>query len=273
MSAQQDGASDIATLLAEAAKISGRAAELAAQNQVDAALELEREAEELRERARKVVSSRPEPGNVTNEVPTETGQSARAVTIAALGEIGVPASPHAIAEYAWARFDVKLDHRALASLRRDELRAWSSPRSFRAVYLVPALEGHRFLAVRGKLARSDWSLDRRLIGPWSERADHLVATLHLARQLAWLSSAEPHAADRLRDLLRVYAATVVGAQHPADRVVDPKHVEHAAQAELNVIGDQDAKWRVEAAERAAGLLNEEQALWGATPPRLVHRNA
>jgi hypothetical protein len=270
MAPQQERASDVATLLAQAANISHRAADLAAEGRVDAALELEREADELRKRARLI--KRPERRSAANESPTETGQSARAVTIAALGEIGVPASPRAIAEYAWVRFGTRLDHRALASLRRDEWRAWSSPRSFRAVYLVPALEGHRFLAVRGKLARSDWSLDRRLIGPWSERADHLTATLHLARQLQWLSSVEPRAADRLGNLLRVYSATVGGAPHQGD-LVDAKEIERSAQAELGVIGDRDATWRSEASERATGLLNEQQLLWGATPPRLVHRSA
>jgi hypothetical protein len=272
---------DVARLLGEAAELSQQAASLAAQGGVDEALELERRADRLRNAARRAAgikrgitrepaSTSPSSADTRIDVGAERGESARAVTISALGEIGVPISPRAVAEYALARYGTKIDHRALPSLRRDEWRAWSSPRANRAVYVVPALEGHRFLAVRGKIALSEWPLERRLIGPWSERADHLAATIQLARQLSWLSRVEPSAAERLRSLVATYAVTVQGAVSDSE-ALDPKKVEDAAQAELDVIGGRDVEWREEAAQRARGFLNDEQLLWGAPPPRLVHR--
>jgi hypothetical protein len=262
--------SDIAALLAQAAKVAQQAAKLAATGRVTEALDLDRQADALRQKAREVAA---EPvAEVSRDDGSDRAQSARAMTIAALGEIGVPSSPRAIAEYAWARFRTRLDYRGLASLRRDEWRAWSSPRSSRAVYLVPALEGQRFLAVRGKLALSDWPLERRLIGPWSERADHLVATLHLAKQLEWLSRIDPAGAEGLRTLVRLHAATVSGVPHERD-AVDAHQIQHAIEAELAVIGDRDIEWRTEAAQRAVGFLTEEQQLWGAALPRIVHRSA
>jgi hypothetical protein len=118
---------------------------------------------------------------------------------------------------------------------------------------------------------SDWTLERRVIGPWSERADHLTATLHLAKQLEWVSDVDTAAAERLRGLVKVYAATVPGAQRdPA--VVDTEQIQNAANAELAVIGERDAQWRAEAEQRAS-FLTDEQRLWGASPPRIVHRRA
>ena len=269
---------DVAKLLAEAAELSGRSARLAAEGGVAEALDLERQADRLRETAReaaahqRVLREPPSSSGPTQVSTAEHRQSARALAITALGEIGVPSAPRALSEYVWARFGTRIDHRALPSLRRDEWRAWSSPRSMRAVYLVPALEGNRFLAVRGKLTLSDWSLQRRLIGPWSERTDHLTSTIHLARQLAWLSQVEPTAAERLGRLVALYAATVSGALSEREGP-DPKKIEIAAKAELDVFGSQDAEWRGGAAERARGFLNEEQLLWGASPPRAVQSSA
>jgi hypothetical protein len=257
----------IAELLRRAAELSSGAATLVDQGDVQGALALEAQADALRLQARsKLVPPSPPPAL---EVPARKDRpdSVRALTISSLAEIGVPASPREVAEYAGARFATALDHRALASLRRDEHRAWSSPRTVRAVYVVPALEGRRFLACRGKVALSDWPIGKRLVGPWSERADHLVATRNLARQLAWLQMADPEAGTRLSNLVKAYAATVPGAL-AGPGAVDPAQVEAAVGKELAVLGPKDDAWRAEAAERAEEALSEAEKLWGAKPPNL-----
>lgn len=278
---QADGRGDIPRLLEQAFEVSNRAMNLAREGRVDEALSLEKEADSLRNRARRAAAlplananATPDGRSVDNtlNLPTERGPSSRATTITALGEIGVPTSPRSIAEYAWARFGTRIDHRALPSLRRDEMKAWASPNSLRAVYVVPALEGNRFLPVRAKLALSDWPLERRLIGPWSERADHLTATIHIAKQTLWLSRVEPSAAQRLQTLLSAYAANVSGAGREMGPP-DPSKVERTARAELEVIGPSDAKWRVEAAGRAREFLDEQQLIWGASLPTVVVRSA
>lgn len=262
---------DLAQLLAEAAALSSQAAELARTGAVAEALALEDRADQLRARARRAVTRAGRTGTPTPNLD-EGSMPARQAAVASLNEIGVPSSPRAITEYARARFGAALDPRVLASLRRDERRAWESPRSHRPVYVVPALEGRRFLATRGKFALSDWPLPRRVIGPWSERVDHLTATVNLAEQLKWLSKARPTEAERVADVLALYAASIPGALNGSGSS-DPAVVQKAARAELDALAPEDVRWREEAAARAREILDDEAQLWGAQPPRLVRDGA
>jgi hypothetical protein len=188
-------------------------------------------------------------------------RSARQAVAGALAEIGVPCRARLVADYAHARFGERVDTRAFAGIRRDERRAWEK-RSARPIYIVPALEGRYFQAVRGLLALSDWPLERRLIGPWSERTDHLAATAQLARQLAWLNERDPASAKRLAPVVADMARSIPGAADGDG--VDTARVEAAAEAERAALAAQDEPWRREAAARARGQLNEEQQLWGTT---------
>jgi hypothetical protein len=115
-------------------------------------------------------------------------------------------------------------------------------------------------------------LERRLLGPWSERTDHLRATVHVAKQLVWLKKADPIAAERLQNLLAIYAANSFGAAEH-ERPADPEKIERAATAELDMIGESDRQWRAETADRARRFLGEEQLLWGASLPRVVATKA
>jgi hypothetical protein len=264
--------SDVAALLLDAADLSARAAALADDGAVEEALALEDQADRLRRRARSRarINARAEAlaaqqnGTAAPIGTRGPANSAREVTISALNELGVPSAPRAVADYAAARFAADIDYRALAALRRDELRSWASPRTRRPVYVVPALEGHRFLPVRGKIALSIWPLADRLIGPWSERADHLRATVNVARQAGWLMDAHPEQAEPLLSLLARYAQTIAGAAG-----MEPPRVEAAAAAELAVMGEPDTEWRAEAAQRAQAVLDERGLVWGATPPRVL----
>ncbi len=264
--------SDVADLLAEAAGLSARAASLAEAGAIDDALRLEDQADRLRRQAR--IHARAQARLSLSSVGHGSGRgmagsrgpasSAREVTVSALNELGVPTAPKAVADYAIARFATDIDYRALAALRRDELRSWISPRTRRPVYVVPALEGHRFLPMRGKVALSVWPLEQRLIGPWSERADHLRATVNLARQARWLADVHPDQAAPMLALLGRYAQTVAGTGS-----MDPSTVEAAAAAELGVMNEPDTEWRAQAAERARAILGDRAQLWGAAPPRAL----
>jgi len=255
-----DSHKDVAKLLDEAATLSARAAALAAEGKVQQALELESQADSIRRRAR-LRARRP----ARAELLAGRG-TGRDLTIASLNELGVPSSPKDVADYAFARFAQRLDYRALASLRRDEQRTWQSPRSLRPVYIVPALEGRRFLPIRGKVTLSEWPLDRRVIGPWSERVDHLKATLNVATQYAWVSENNKANSERLGDLLRTLAATIPGAA--TDRKIDLNRLQRAAQNELEVLAPEDTTWRKKAASRAENL-SEQERFWGARPPTAI----
>jgi len=255
----------------EAAELLREAASLAAAGEVTAAIEVQQRAQALLAELATVRASRRRRASTLPSA--EPAQSARQMTIAALNEIGVPASPRDIAEYARVRFDTSLDQRVFASLRRDERRTWDSPRSHRPVYIAPALSmvaPRRLLPMRGKLALSDWPLERRLIGPWSERVDHLTATLNLARRLAWLRAHKPAEAERLAGLVARYAMTVPDALE-GEMAPDPDRIEAATGAELEVLGPEDTEWRAEAAACARELLTPEEQLWGAELPTLVER--
>jgi hypothetical protein len=191
--------------------------------------------------------------------PHATG-SARQAVIGALAEIGVPSRARLVADYAEARFGERVEPRAFAALRRDERRAWGKG-SARPTYVVPALEGRFYQPIRGLLALSDWPLERRLIGPWSERADHLAATAQLARQLAWLNNRDQDGAERLAPVVAGMALSIPGAMDGAG--VDTARVEDAAEAERAGLFARDDPWRREAAARAREQLIDEQQLWGA----------
>ena len=188
-----------------------------------------------------------------------SSRSGRQVVTSALAEIGVPCRVKVVADYAEARFGERVEPRALAALRRDERRAWGKS-SARPVYIVPALEGRYYQPVRGLLTLSDWPLERRVVGPWSERADHLAATAQLARQLAWLSERDSAVAERLAPVVAGMAQSIPGALE--GREVDTARVESAAEAERSALAERDEPWRREAAARARAQLTEEQQLWG-----------
>lgn len=192
------------------------------------------------------------------QAPRVTG-SARQTVSAALAEIGVPARARLVADYAEARFGEQIESRALSALRRDERRAWGSSSS-RPTYVVPALEGRFFQPIRGLLALSDWPIEQRLVGPWSERTDHLVATAQLARQLAWLNERDRDVAERLAPVVASMARSIPGALD--GREVDTARVEAAAEAERAELAARDEPWRAEAAARARQQLSQEEQLWG-----------
>jgi hypothetical protein len=213
---------------------------------------------------------RPEAGALAFQAPPsvvpvrrkpQSNASARQAVISALAEIGVPCRAKLVAEYVEARFGQAVEPRTFAGLRRDERRAWSSS-SARPAYIVPALEGRFYQPIRGLLALSDWMLERRLVGPWSERADHLTATAQLARQLAWLNGRDAEAAKRLAPVVAGMARSIPGAVE--GREVDTARVEAAAEAEREALAARDEAWRSDAASRARTQLGEEQQLWGAT---------
>lgn len=262
----------------EAARLLREAAALVEQGRAPEALALQEQAAALLHAPTKTetpitreAAASPQARPSRAEMLGTIGRSARQDVVDALNDLGVPSSPRAIADYARARFGTKLEPRLFASLRRDERRTWESPRSHRPVYVVQALSAAspgRLLAVRGKLALSDWPLEVRLTGPWSERVDHLKATVNVARQVQWLRASKPEEADRVAAVLARFAATVPDATDSV-AAVDPDRVIRAARAELELLGTADDEWRRETAAAAREAVALDEQLWGTGLPRLV----
>jgi hypothetical protein len=246
--------------LRRAGELRLQAAQALERGDLEAAVDLEREArledrqfEALRRRGRRVPSS----GQLT----------ARTEAVTALSEMGVPAPPREIAAYHEARFGQPLDVRALASIRRDERKAFDRHQrsgqpghhaTGQAVYLVPALETRFYRPVHGPLTLSSWPLEKRLIAPTSARADHLRLTETIAT-VAQTQSQD--AAVRLGDLAARYARHIPGASDPG-AAVDLGRIVATCQSELALIGDRDSEARRAAAERAAAQLDPVEQLWG-----------
>jgi hypothetical protein len=237
-----------------------QAAEAIAAGDLDLAADLEREAR-LEDRQFQKLRRRPRRAPAAG-----SGQiAARTQAVNALSEMAVPAPPREIAAYHDARFRRPLDARALASIRRDERKAFDRHGGpGHAVYLAPALEIRFFRPVRGPLTLSSWPLEMRLIAPTSARVDHLRLTETIATVAQTVDDDE--AARALTALAARYArhipgALELGAEPTLDRIV------HACRAELDVIADRDRADRRAAAERAVAQLDPAEQLWGSERPR------
>lgn len=200
------------------------------------------------------------------------GPAARSKVLAALKVAQRPVASRLLADIARARFGFEIETRALASLRRDELRSWrayhGSPDKAVAKpdLIVPALSHDRFTPERGILALSSWDLSVRIVAPASGRVD----VLHVACNLAYACIASP-AESWTDDVARVVGRIGLSTKPFAGTLAlpTPEQVLDAASHELDVIAPSDRRDRSEAADRAAQVLDEEDQLFGAAPLGVV----
>jgi hypothetical protein len=257
-------ADDLAQVLKNAARLADEAADALRRGDQEAAYRLQREAENAWWRARRLGQRRAQrPERIR-------APSARERALAALTELSVPSSPKQIAAYAEARSGERLDVRALASIRRDEYRSWTSG-SKRDTYLVPALEGPWFVAGRGRLALSHWPLSLRIVGPLSPRADHLQSCLQMVGQIESVGC-KAETGMRMRNLLAEYVRSVPGALGDAwtlGKDLEIARVRDAVVAELDLIKTEDENSRQREAVRAMRKLDQEQLIWGGSMPQIV----
>jgi hypothetical protein len=132
-------------------------------------------------------------------------RSIRQFVLAALEGIGVPQGAGFLQEYLWARERVDLDTRGLSALRRDERRSWERNPGRRLAYIVPALSVDG-APVSRLMARSDWSLERRLLIPEDERLFNLRRLQALFSARGEAESEDP--SDPFRALIEKYAEAV-----------------------------------------------------------------
>lgn len=259
---------DLAQVLKDAARLADQAAEALRQGDAAAAQRLQHDAENAWWRARRL-------GQRQVQRPAKVrSTSARDRTVAVLTELGVPSSPKQIAAYAEARTGKPFDVRALASIRRDENRSWSSG-SRRDTYIVPALEGPWFMAGRGRLTLSHWPLRQRIVGPLSPRADHLRSCLQIVDRVDSTPTGSESSA-RMRNLVAEYARSVPGALADAwmtGEELEVSRIRVAVAAELDLIQGEDDSWREREADRASRQLTTEQLIWGGAMPRVVARKS
>jgi hypothetical protein len=144
-----------------------------------------------------LIATVPAPANVFGhaEVPTGAGAGfalpAREMVHRVLTLIGVPARPVLIQHIHRALFPGDLTSSSFTSLRRDEERSYNlakGPR--RPYYIVPALSTDDLTPMRGLLALSTWTPEKRVVGPLSDLTDYLSTASAVAYAVMRLEAAE-----------------------------------------------------------------------------------
>lgn len=175
----------------------------------------------------------------------------------ALSLLQVPAAPKLIATVHEAFFATTFPTARVTSLRRDEERSFSTAPFARPYYICAALTADFLSPSRGLLAVSTWPMEARVIGTLSPRVDFLTAAIRVTEAIERIPS-PPAAARRL---LWRFAASIPGAAADPDHR-RPEAVREAAEAELAVHEDADARMRRHAAIRARQQLTDAEQLFG-----------
>lgn len=177
----------------------------------------------------------------------------------------VPAASKLITEVHTAFFPDALPSSRLSSLRRDEERSYTAAPNSRPYYLCPALTFDLLAPARGLITISTWSLERRVIGPLSPRADFLTCAAAVAHAATTATEGSGAAAGpAVTRLLARFALNIPGAIPPGrpDDDPDPGLVADAARAELAFHAESDQNTRRGAAQRARRQLDDYQQLFG-----------
>ena len=185
----------------------------------------------------------------------------RELVLDVLTELDVPAQPRLISEIAFIRFGQPLQAERFASLRRDEERAYLNNPTARPAWVIPAINCLGLHAYIRIVTSSAWSVEKRLIGSLSLRANHLRTILSLVRMWERLADGpESPTAVSLAEIIVRFASTVPGALEDGTFTY-AQQVLAATQNELEAIDALDQQERNEAASQLRGLAEHFQ-LWG-----------
>ena len=178
----------------------------------------------------------------------------------ALSLLQVPAAPKLIATVHEAFFGSTFPTTRVTSLKRDEERSFRSAPFARPYYICAALSADYLSPSRGLLAVSTWPMEKRVIGSLSPRVDFLTAAIRVADAIERI----PTPPTTARQLLQRFAGNIPGATQPlaSPAQVRPDVVRQAAEAELAVHEEVDARIRKDAADRAMRQLSDAEKLFG-----------
>lgn len=183
----------------------------------------------------------------------------RELALDVIEEIGVPAAPRTVSDFAGC-FGLSLPSARFSSLRRDEQRAYMKDPLSRPAWVVPGIHAVGLSAIPRLVCSSAWPDERRAIGSRTLHANHLrtvLALLAAAQRAPRLGEAN---AEKARALMVRYAASVPGALEFGEEP-DRGRIEEAVRAELEHVEASDEEERLDAAERMA-TLSDFHRLWG-----------
>ncbi len=171
---------------------------------------------------------------------------------------GVPLAARILAELAAVFFERQIPAARLASIRRDEERAYDRRPTARPEWIVPAINAVTLTAMPRLIALSSWESRRRLVGPRSVHVNHLRTIIAIVEHVGQRpSSVSPE--QRVVSLVRRLAAPLVDPQRAGSITLDA--MAQAAREELDVIEPDDRRDR-EQGERLLYALPLREQLWG-----------
>jgi hypothetical protein len=184
----------------------------------------------------------------------------RELVLDTLDELGVPAPPRVMSDFAVVAHGWTLPAERLASLRRDEERAYDKAPTTRPAWVVPAINALGLSAISRLVTHSGWELARRVIGTRTLRTNHLRLLLRLLETTERMQSQPGSRSGQLETLVVRFAESVPNALE-LGRPLDQARIRAAAEAEMARIEPSDLEERRTAAERLTSLPERFQ-LWG-----------
>jgi hypothetical protein len=182
----------------------------------------------------------------------------RDAIVVGLEKVGVPSSPARIAGIVREFFGLIVSTSQFASFRKADERSYHrGPRN--RVYIVPALSAADLSGMAGTVTLSDWPLERRIIGGYSQRADALRVIANAYK--TYRETRDGASAAIIRLVARELPS--IGKHAP-----DLDAMGKAAAADLTEIDAADAGERRAAAHRA-GNFDTATQLFGRAPLTLV----
>jgi len=191
---------------------------------------------------------------------THGGRPLREIALDVVDGLGVPSAPRMVSEFGQARYGVHIPSARIASLRRDEFKAFTTDPGSRPAYLAPGLLADSLTAVPRLVTSSAWSLDRRIIGSRSLRVNHLRTLIVVCDATDTMADRDEGALTRLMWMGTGLAGSIPGALDRGGDF-DPARARDAASAELSLMEDDDDAERRAAAERASSRAFQHQ-VWG-----------
>jgi hypothetical protein len=199
--------------------------------------------------------------------PARSSPPVREVLLETLAHFRWPQNAGFLEEYLLAKYQLQLDSRAFAPLRRDERNAWDRAPGAREAYIAPALKPDGS-ANPHWITRSDWDPERRIVAtPRTERLFDLYKIYVLAGRPGSAEAGYLGPRSPVDALLEKYAQDILDAEPPSASASDEEfrtwrtQVRERAGTVIGEIRRDDEPDRKQIASQLAGL-SARQRLWG-----------
>ena len=172
--------------------------------------------------------------------PARTSPPVREILLDTLADFRWPQNAGFLEEYLLAKYQLQLDSRAFAPLRRDERNAWDRTPGARDAYIAPALKPDGCANPRW-ITRSDWDMERRIVA--TRRTERLFDLYKI-----YVLAGRPGSAE----------ASYLGPRRPVDALLEKyaQDILHTEPPSASASADEFRSWRAEIRERAGTLIGE-----------------